>query len=298
MMELAVSYEYCARVARTQARNFYFSFTVLPPEKRAAMCALYAFMRYTDDVSDDEAMRSDRAGQLDRWRKALAGALRGDYGSDPILPAFHNTVRKYGIPETLFEELIAGVEMDLDRNRYETFEDLYRYCYRVASVVGLACIHIWGFEGQGDPNPPAYVPAEACGIAFQLTNILRDVREDGERDRIYLPLQDLRQFGYSEANLAAGVRDERFLRLMQFQAERAKQYYEAALPLIPLIRQDSRPALVIMYRIYRGLLERIERSGYDIFTRRARLPDWKKAAIVAQAWFGGRVPGAGRLLRV
>ncbi|HXG24506.1 MAG TPA: phytoene/squalene synthase family protein [Chthonomonadales bacterium] len=288
------SYQYCQHIARTQARNFYYSFTILPPEKKAAMCAVYAFMRYCDDLSDVESHTQSKQEQLTRWRMALDQAFEGEYSNSLILPAFHHVVHRYRIPKRFFHALIDGVEMDLTRTRYETFEELYSYCYRVASVVGLVCIHVWGFKD----GEVAFIPAEACGIAFQLTNILRDVKEDAERGRIYLPLEDLRRFDYTEEDLLHGVRDRRFLDLMRFETARALEYYEKALPLIPLLDPDSRPAFLVMYRIYRGLLGEIEASGYDVFSQRARVPTWRKVGIVAQAWLGSRVPGAQGLLRV
>jgi phytoene synthase len=274
------SYEHCKHVAKTEAKNFYYSFTVLPPEKKAMMCAIYAFMRYSDDISDEAALSASRHEMLPRWRAALDRAFEGDYGDSLILPAFHDTVVRRDIPRALFHELIDGAEMDLTRTRYDTFEDLYQYCYRVASVVGLVCLHVWGFDG-GDA---AMEPAVACGIAFQLTNILRDVKEDAARGRIYLPREDLARFGYSEEELLRGVTDERFFQLMRFEIARARSYYDQALPLIPLIHADCRPTFVIMYRIYRGLLDRIEQAGCDVFARRARLSGAEKAAIVARAW--------------
>jgi len=302
--ELARSYAYCQHVARTQAKNFYYSFTVLPPEKKAAMCAIYAFMRYSDDISDEAANETTKHALLAQWRAALDRAFEGDYGDSLILPAFHDTARKYAIPKRFFHDLIDGAEMDLTRTRYETFDDLYPYCYRVASVVGFVCVHIWGVQRKDEsPKPPpsiagAYAPAEACGIAFQLTNILRDVKEDAERNRIYLPLEDLRRFHYTEDDLLHGVVDSRFYDLMRFEATRARQYYEKALPLIPMIDPVSRPTFVIMYRIYRGLLDQIEAQGYNVFAIRARLSTARKVGIVAQAWLGSRLPGGERLLRV
>lgn len=313
--ELARSYAHCQRVARTQAKNFYYSFTTLPPEKKAAMCAIYAFMRYSDDISDEAdpmvgATIEGRRSRLNRWRAALDRAFEGDYGGSPILPAFHDTVRRYAIPIHFFHDLIDGAEMDLTRARYETFDDLYQYCYRVASVVGFVCLHVWGCQGLTPPptsphagrsaesRVSAYPPAEACGIAFQLTNILRDVKEDAQRGRLYLPLEDLRRFDYTEDELLRGVVDGRFHALMRFEAARAREHYAKALPLIPLIDPVSRPTFVIMYRIYRGLLDQMEAQGYNVFTTRARLSTARKVGIVARAWLGSRLPGGARLLRV
>jgi len=276
---LQTSYAHCMRVARTEARNFYYSFTVLTPEKKAAMCAIYAFMRHSDDVSDEEAPDGGRGARMAAWRAALDRALAGDYGDDPILPAFHDTVKRYAIPERLFHELIDGVEMDLTETRYETFEDLHRYCYLVAGVVGLVCLYVWGFDG-GDK---AYAPAEACGLAFQLTNILRDVKEDAERGRIYLPQEDLRRFGCTDEDVLHGVFTEPLRELIRFEAVRAREYYERALPLMEMIHPEGRPTFVIMYRIYRGLLDRIEERRYDVFSMRARLSTARKIGIVARA---------------
>jgi phytoene synthase len=293
-ISLEESYAHCAHVARTQAKNFYYSFTVLPPEKKAAMCAIYAFMRYSDDISDEAALNATKHDLLPRWRDALDRAFEGDYGESRILPAFHDVVRRYAIPKRFFHELIDGAEMDLLKTRYETFEELYQYCYRVASTVGFVCIHVWGFEG----GESAYVPSEACGIAFQLTNILRDVKEDADRGRIYLPLEDLRRFGVTEDELLRGEVGDGFHALMQFEVARAREYYQKALPLTPLIHEASRPTFVIMFRIYRGLLERIEKQDYNVFASRARLSTARKAGIVAKAWLGSRLPGGAGLLRV
>jgi phytoene synthase len=282
---LAESYRCCEQVAKTEARNFYYAFVTLSPEQKAAMCAIYAFMRYSDDVSDEAAPDQARTERMRAWREALERAFAGDYGENPILPAFHDTVRRYHIPERYFQDLIEGTEMDLWKTRYETFEELSEYCYRVAGVVGFVCIHIWGFDAA-EGRALAY--AEACGLAFQLTNILRDVKEDADRDRIYLPQEDLRRFGVTEADLKAGVLDDNFRGLMRFETERAREYYRQAQALLPLVHAEGRPTLLIMMKIYRGILDSIERSGYDVHSRRARVSTPKKLGIVAGAWLGSR----------
>jgi phytoene synthase len=293
-IDLDESYRYCAQVAKREAKNFYYSFKVLPPEKRAAMCAVYAFFRYSDDISDEAALTRSKHDLLPKWREALDRAFEGDYGNSKILPAFHDTVKRHAIPKQIFHDLIDGTEMDLSRTRYETFEDLYKYCYRVASTVGFVCIYVWGFTG-GDA---AHAPSEACGIAFQLTNILRDVKEDAERGRIYLPLEDLRRFKYTEDDLLRGVYDERFHALMQFEAARARDYYRKALALPPLLAPVGRPSFFAMYRIYRGLLDEIEQRDYNVFAGRASLSKSRKLSILAKAWLGSRLPGGDALLRV
>jgi 15-cis-phytoene synthase len=269
-IDLKASYAFCRNIARTRARNFYYSFLLLSREQRAAMCAIYAFMRYCDDISEGEG--ASREG-IERWRCDLDNALRGRYGKNLLWPAFHDTVDLYKIPHEYFYEMIAGVSSDLQSKQLQTFEELYRYCYQVASVVGLTIIHIFGFD-----SPEALLLAEKCGVAFQLTNILRDVREDRENGRIYLPDGDIREFG---ANLAS--HDERFVKLMSFEAQRARAYYDESRPLIALVHPRSRPSLWALIEIYRRLLTRIERSNFDVLEKRIRVPTWEKLSILASA---------------
>ncbi len=185
-MTLDESYAFCRAVARRRARNFYYSFVLLSREQRNAMCAVYAFMRYCDDLSDEPGAGRE---PLDRWKAALTDALAGKFDAYPAWPAFHDTVARYAIPPRYFYEMIEGVSSDLVPRSIATFDELYRYCYQVASVVGLSIIHIFGFE-----SPAALPLAEKCGVAFQLTNILRDIREDAGRGRCYLPAEDLTAF--------------------------------------------------------------------------------------------------------
>jgi 15-cis-phytoene synthase len=264
------SYAFCQRIARTRARNFYYSFLLLSREQRDAMCAIYAFMRYCDDISEGEG--ASREG-IERWRCDLDCALDGQYGENLLWPAFHDTVKRYSIPREYFYEMIDGVSSDLQPKQLQSFDELYRYCYQVASVVGLTIIHIFGFE-----SPEALMLAEKCGIAFQLTNILRDVREDRENGRIYLPAEDIRKFG---ADLS--THDERFVKLMSFEAQRARGYYDESRPLIALVHARSRPSLWALIEIYRRLLARIERSNFDVLEKRIRVPTWEKLSILASA---------------
>jgi len=269
------SYAYCRRVARSRAKNFYYSFLLLSAQQRSAMCAIYAFMRYCDDLSDEPGATS---AAMDRWRWELNDALQGRFSGHPVWPAFHHTVRRFGIPHEYFREMIDGVASDLEPRRFDTFDELYRYCYQVASVVGLTIVHIFGFD-----TPRALPLAEKCGVAFQLTNILRDIREDAERHRVYLPAEDLCRFGVSPEDLCAGRRTEAFLRLMRFEGARARAYYNEAMPLLDLIHRRSRRSLWALITIYSRLLERIERSNYDVFRRRMRLSALEKSWIVLRA---------------
>jgi phytoene synthase len=254
----------------------------LSEQQRKAMCAVYAFMRRCDDLSDEPGATREA---LERWRVEMAEALDGRFSGHPIWPAFRHTVRRFGIPTEYFHEMIDGVLGDLEPRRFETFSQLYRYCYQVASVVGLTCIHIFGFDTRS-----ALPLAETCGVAFQLTNILRDVREDLGRGRIYLPAEDLERFGVTEADLGAGSRAIRenggLLELMRFEAARARAYYQESMPLLDLIHPRSRRSLWALIAIYSRLLERIEEKNYDVFTRRVRLSALEKSLIIVKALAG------------
>jgi len=279
MTALAESYAYCRRVARTRARNFYYAFVLLPREQRDAMCAVYAFLRYGDDLSDEPGA-SRRS--IEEWRAALAATFEGRCEAHPALPAFHDTVTRYHIPARYFEDAIDGVASDLEPRRIETFDQLYRYCYQVASTAGLATIHVLGFDSAN-----ALPLAEKCGVAFQLTNILRDIREDAQRGRIYLPAEDLAQFRVGEDDLRAGIRTPEFIDMMDFEAGRARGYYKESQPLLALVRRRSRASLAALVAIYSRLLDRIERSNYDVFTRRISLSAAEKSWIVAKALLRG-----------
>jgi 15-cis-phytoene synthase len=271
------SYAYCQRLAQREAANFYHAFRLLPRDQCRAMCALYAFLRISDDVADEPGAADDKGPALDAWRGALHGALAGRY-EHALFPALEHTVAHYRIPVAYLDAAIDGVQMDLSIDRYDTFADLSVYCYRVASVVGLSCLCIWGCT-----SPDATPFAESAGIAFQLTNILRDLAEDGARGRVYLPREDLKRFGYSEDDLLHGVRDERFLELMRFQAARAAHYYDVAEPLMRWLPPPGRAVFQVMRRTYRALLDEIVRRDFDVFHGRVRLSRVHKLWLAAQA---------------
>ncbi len=274
---LEQSYAYCERLARAQAGNFYHGFRLLPGNQRRALCALYAFLRVADDIADSPGPPGEKAQPLEDWRRQLHAALAGDY-RHPLHPALHHTLTTCAVPPAYLEEVLDGVAMDLHTAHYDTFADLYRYCYRVASAVGLACIHVWGFTDER-----ARVHAEAAGIALQLTNILRDLGEDASSGRVYLPREDLERFGYPPEALAQGRRDEPFRALMRFEVARARSYYEKAEPLTPLLRPAGRAVFLVMLRTYRGLLDAIVRRDYDVFTRRVRLGRLHKLWLATRA---------------
>lgn len=275
MTSLEESWRYCESVARRRARNFYYSFLALPAPKRRAMCALYAFMRECDDLSDGH--RASREGLL-KWRRQLDEALQGGVPAHPVWPAFLDTVRRYGIPSECLYGMIEGVSSDLEPRSFETFDELYRYCYLVASVVGIATIHVFSFT---DPRAPQL--AERCGIAFQLTNILRDVREDATNGRIYLPRKDMARFEVEPEMLTASAASPQLRDLLAFEASRARAFYAEAEPLVAMVDPDSRHALWALIEIYRRLLERIEQRNYEVLSSRIRLPALEKTAIALRA---------------
>ncbi len=284
---LNAAYAACRAIARREAKNFYYAFLALPKARHNAICAIYAFMRKADDLADDESLtREERRRRLDTWLEDWRGVCRGGDTADPVFLAARDAVERFGIPLSLLDELVAGVTMDLNPrtgegpDTYESFEDLYRYCYLVASVVGLVCIRIFGYK-----DPRAEKLAEETGIAFQLTNILRDVAEDAERNRVYLPLEDLAAHGIElEALLkrTPGTPPTMCERtLIAETAGRAEQYYQSAEKLMPLIDRESRPALWVLVEIYHALLKRIRAAEYDMFSRRAKVPLAQKLWILA-----------------
>jgi len=275
-MTLDESYAYCERIARTQAKNFYYSFLLLSRPQRQAMCAIYAFMRYCDDLSDSDDV-ADRPAAIAGWRRDLDAALSGNPSEHPLWPAFIDSVKRYGIPHQYFHDMIRGVSSDLEPRRIQTFQELYDYCYHVASVVGLTIIHIFGFE-----NPEALRLAERCGVAFQLTNILRDVREDAEHGRVYLPTEDLEQFGVKPEELAGSALSPALRNLLAFEADRAREYYRESQPLIEMVSSSSRASLKALIGIYSRLLQRISNSGYEVLAVRVRVPAWEKIWILAR----------------
>ena len=236
-------------------------------------------MRRSDDIADGAANPALASAGLKQWRATVDAALTAGQFADPILPALVDTVQRYRIAPRYFHELLDGTEMDQAVTRYETFDQLYRYCYHVAAVVGLVVLPVFGFQDEA-----AQVHGEACGIAFQLTNILRDVQEDAQLGRIYLPGEDRQRFGVSEADILNSNFTPGFVELMKFEAARAREYYVQAQPLLGLIDADSRRTLAVMIGIYSGILDKITRSGYAVFAGRVRLSTGEKLWIVAKNW--------------
>jgi len=294
--QLHMAYSVCRGITRSRAKNFYYGFLVLPKRKRQALCAVYAFMRRCDDLADDPTLSAhERRQKLDAWVEAFHNAQAGFPTDDPILLALTDAQRRFHIPLGLLDALAFGTGMDAEESpeelqnrplpaqglqvQYRNFQDLERYCYHVASVVGLVCIRIFGYT-----NPEAEPLAERVGLAFQLTNIIRDVKEDAGLGRVYLPEEDIDQFGVLPADITTNPDLTRLRPLLELQAQRAFENYRAAEELIPLISEDSQPALWVLVTIYRSLLEKIVRLNYDVLTRRVSLTVREKLMILGKGF--------------
>lgn len=266
---LASAYAHCRNITRQHSKSFFLATRLLPVAKRRAMEALYAFCRTSDDAVDANVAAAEA---LARWVSLIRHPAPPT--DQPVLIAWTDTCERYELPGDLANELLAGVAMDLTIQRYATFAELWVYCYRVASVVGLLSMRIIGH----DPGAESY--AIRLGIALQLTNILRDIGEDARRGRIYLPLEDLHRFGLTEADILHGVRDNRFRALMRYEIERAEQLYRASWPGIALLHEDGQMAVAAAALLYRGILAKIVANDYDVFTRRAHLSAFEKLAML------------------
>ena len=313
---IETAYEYCEELTRIEAGNFYHSFKYLPNEARQAICAYYAFCRRADDIADGDYVDSfpggssdnpesveyrahieklsgsspvvardhydDRMSQLFYYRKKLSSAYGQVTSTDPIFIALKDTIRRYNIPRQLLDDMISGMEDDFHRNRYETFEDLYSYCYRVASTVGLVCIEIYGYS-----ELEAREFSEAWGIFMQLTNIIRDVTEDAERDRIYLPMEDLRRYGISESDVKSGaelLNHPGWKPFVQEYIERAETYRDKAFKLLPLLDRQSRYSPAAMMAFYESILKKINKKDGDVFTERVQLSKAEKISLAAYVY--------------
>ncbi len=278
---VAASYAECNRVARAAHSSFYLAFFGLRREKRNALCALYAFMRLVDNVSDEPGDLETKRRGLARWRAMLDEAVAGNTGGHAVLPALADTIARFEIPTRYFHDLILGAEMDLTVSSYATFDRLSEYCYRVAGTVGLTCLHVFGFR---DPRAPDL--AERLGLAFQLTNILRDVRSDYEMGRVYLPLEDLNRFGVRQGELR-GPLTPQLRDLLESSAARAWRFYEEGAPLVREVDSDSRATLWALIRTYSSLLARIEERGFDVFSSRISLSSAEKLQYLLTAGMTG-----------
>lgn len=281
---VADAYEFCQTVTRREARNFYYAFVTLPRRKRRAIYAAYAFARLADDIADGSGSNPEKLERLLEFRANVHEAFAGS-PRNPVLLALVDAAREFRIPPGLFERLIDGVEMDLVSRRYETFDDLREYCYLVASVVGLIAIEIFGYS-----NLRARKAAVDLGLAMQLTNIMRDLREDAQAGRVYIPQEDLRRFAYSDYELMRGVMNDNFVALMRFEARRARSYFESSEELLGYLSPRSRACPAVLRALYSRLLDRIEQRRFDVFTERVSLSSAEKLGIMAKHWTSSMLP--------
>lgn len=274
--QLAHAYSHCKALTAYHSKSFSMAAALLPKPKKRAVHALYAFCRVTDDIADD--FEGDRAQALECWRMKICGEEVDPH--DDVALAWLDTLSKFDVPAIYAQQLIDGVKRDLSQNRYENFEDLVTYCYGVASTVGLMSMHIVGFK-----EIEAVSYAVKLGVALQLTNILRDVREDWERNRIYLPKEELESFGLTEEDIARGVKDRRWREMMRFQINRAHLIYEEAWPGIRYLNREGRFAIAAAAAFYRDILSDIESHDYDVFSRRAYVSKWAKMRRLPALWW-------------
>ena len=284
MTDLETAYRECRNITRREAQNFYYAFVLLPRPRRRAIYVAYAFCRYCDDAVDSENSQAEKLGQLAELRRRLAQCYRGE-AEGPVFTALAQVARQYQIPQEYFDDVLDGMEADLVKTRYEDFEELRQYCYRVASAVGLIAIHIFGFK---DPRAKAH--AIDLGLAMQLTNIARDVKEDLDFGRIYLPQDELARFGCAEEDLRSARVNGAFRELMQFQTRRARSYFQSGFKLLPYLSPRSRACAATLGHLYSRLLDRIEAADYDVLSQRVGLSTTAKLSVVAQSWAVSMLP--------
>ena len=288
--QLDIAYEECRLITRREAKNFYYAFITLPPKKRKVIYATYAFCRLCDDAADEEIPTDEKLRLLAELREKLSMAYR-ERLDGPVFMALADAASTFDIPEEYFQEVVSGVEMDLTKTRYSDFEELRTYCYRVASMVGLICIQVFGYS-----HAKAREYAIDLGLAMQLTNILRDIKEDMDRDRVYIPLDEMTAFGYSVDELKAGVVNQPFRLLMEFQAQRARQYFDSGFKLLPFLSPRSRACPAVLAQLYSHILNRIEARDFDVFNGRVSLSNREKYLVTAQTWMRSLLPGATKFL--
>ena len=288
MTTLQIGYREGRAITRSEAKNFYYAVLTLPQARRSAIYVVYAFCRQCDDAVDNDESPLDKMNALARLRDNLRQSYSG-HPPDPLFEALADVAVRYDIPEEYFEDVIRGVEADLTKTTYKDFEELRGYCYQVASAVGLICLQIFGYRDM-----KARDHAIDLGLAMQLTNIIRDVREDLEMGRIYLPEDEMARFGYSETDLRRYVINDAFVALMRFQAERARRYFDNGFQLLPYLSPRSRSCPAVLGQIYSKVLQRIEASGYDVFQGRISLSMAEKLRITTQTWLSTLLPLSSR----
>ena len=276
------AYNFCEKVTKITAKNFFYAFRVLPKEKRRAIYVIYAFCRECDDIADGDQPAKIKLKKLNEIANLFNHSdSQGLHRTNPIFIALEDVIKKYKIPKNYFVEFIDGMTMDQKLSRYSDFQELKVYCYKVASVVGLMCIEIFGYRVK---NPKILEHAENLGIAMQLTNIIRDIKEDVNRNRIYLPQADLTEFDYTESELKSSVHNKKFCSLMALQTERVKTFFKASEDLEKFIFEDARSCIKILRSLYLNILLKIEASGYQLFGAKIELSRTEKFTLMFQLW--------------
>ena len=278
---VADAHAWCKEYTKERAKNFYYGFAILPEDKRNAIYAAYAFSGYVDDIADELTDRDEQVRQLAEARRRLHACVTGEREGE-MFTALGWAFDEFSIPVEFFEELVNGVEMDFTINRYATWQDLYQYCYRVASMVGLVCTAVFGTS----PHPRARQFAIDMGIGLQITNIMRDVKEDAARGRVYFPADELAQFGLTAEDILAGVNDDRFRGLMKLQGDRARRHFRSGKRLLPLLDLRSRMCVNVLQGLYFEILKHIEKRDYDVISERVGLSTREKLQCLGKLWAG------------
>ncbi len=278
--KLKQAYKYCRNLTIKADSNFALGFRFLPKHKRNAIYALYAFNRCADDFVDEESDPLRKKELIEKWDYNLEQCYKNETDNHPVLIAFSDAVRKFNIPKKPFKDAILGFKMDLEINRYNTFEELKVYCERVAGTISIMSLCVFGLL-----DDKAYQFGDDLSMALQLTNIIRDVGKDVGKNRIYIPIKEMNKFNYSEDELLSGTINENFIKLMKFQIKRAKSYFEKAENLIPLINTDARLTTILMAGVYLNVLRQVEKNNYDVFNKFARVSKLKKGMLVAKSVF-------------
>jgi phytoene synthase len=284
MTDLELAYEQCRQITRREAKNFYYAFLTLPEAQRRAIYVAYTFCRYCDDSVDAERSLEEKLAMLSALRRKLDESYH-DHADELVFLGLADVAERYEIPQEYFQDVLSGVESDLIKDRYQSFDELRQYCYQVASAVGLICIHIFGFSGT-----KAKEHAVDLGLAMQLTNIVRDVNEDLEFGRVYLPQDEMARFGYSEEELQTHTVNQAFINLMHFQTQRARGYFQSGFQLLPYLSPRSRACPAVLGQLYRKVLDRIEALDYDVLHHRVSLSKSEKLRVTAQTWLTNLLP--------
>ena len=281
-IHLEDAYDYCEQITRNEARNFYYAFITLPMRKKRAIYTAYAFCRRCDDAVDNSESTTEKKRLLDEIENNLKSGINLDkliLENNPIILATCAIIKEFNIPQQYFFDVIQGVRMDIEFTTFNSFDEVKEYCYKVASVIGLICIKIFGYS-----NPKAIDYAIDFGLAMQLTNILRDILDDLNENRCYLAFEEMDKFNYSINQLRESLYNDDFIQMMKFEVDRAKRYFESGSRLLPLVDTDSRICLVILSKIYSKILKKIERSNYNIFQTNYRLNTFEKLSIMGFTW--------------